>query len=181
MTIIDFIENTPNEDDFWNGNKETRSSKGIMRKANCKTDYNSTPSEDYISFICKLYDDIYDDRKEDSRPHGENWNPGVCANHRSLESFRRDLKNSYDIALSTAKIRKILITGGCWTTESSRNIQRYYNELKSISEVANKLGVSTAIVTMNLPYEKVVYDLENKSGNARRIEKYREKHLIDKC
>ena len=144
-----------------------------MRKEYCKAGSCSTPSADYISYICKLYDDIYDDRKEDSRPHGDNWKPGVCANHRSLESFRRDLKNSYDIALSTAKIRKILITGGCWTTESSRKIQKCYGELKNISEVANKLGLSTAIVTMNLPYEKVVYDLENKSSNAKRIEKYR--------
>lgn len=153
-----------------------------MRKDNCKSDYNSTPSTDYISYICKLYNDTYDDRKEDSRPRGKNWKPGGCADHRSLESFRKDLKNTYDIALSTAKIRKILITGGCWTTESSRKVQKYYNELKSIPKVAKKLGLSTAIVTMNLPYEKVVYDLEEKSGNAKRVERWRRKrfnHIVN--
>ena len=146
-----------------------------------RTSYNgnkmdATPSEEYVCFICRLYDDVYDDREEDSRPHGVNWKPGVCANHRSLESFRKELKNSYDIALSTAKIRKILITGGCWTTERSREIGENYKKYKSIPLVAERLGLTAALVTMNLPYKKVVYDLENKSGNAKRIERWREKH-----
>lgn len=42
----------------------------------------TTPSEEYIRFICSLYNDIYDDRIEDSRPPavgnqlcipGEDW------------------------------------------------------------------------------------------------------------
>ena len=45
----------------------------------------------------------------------------------------------------------------------------------SVSRVAAELGVTDALVTMYLPYEKVVYDLDDKSGNARRIERWREK------
>ena len=30
----------------------------------------STPSDDYISFICSLYNDVYDDRIEDTKPGG---------------------------------------------------------------------------------------------------------------
>lgn len=135
-----------------------------------------TPSGEFIIHICQLYDDVYDDREEDSKPKGEDWKPGVRANHMSLEAFRKKLKDACAIELSTAKIRKILITGGCWTTARSREIQKIFSKTKSISGVAEKLGVSTALVTMNLPYEKVVYDLKDKSGNAKRIEKWRKTH-----
>ena len=123
------------------------------------------PSREYVDYICGLYGDSYDDRKEDSKLHGKDWLPGERVNHKSLEGFRKQLKNSHDISLSTAKIRKILITGGRWSTERSREIQKKYTELKSVPLVAESLGLS-ALVVMNLPYEKVVYDLEDKSGNV---------------
>ncbi len=132
-------------------------------------------SGEYVDFICGLYGDIYDDREEDSKPQGKDWIPGEYANHKSLEEFRKQLKGNYDIVLSTAKIRKILITGGCWSTERSREIQKKYTELKNVTLVAKDLGLSTALVIMCLPYKKVVYDLEDKSGNAKRIEKWRNK------
>ena len=37
-----------------------------------------------------------------------------------------------------------------------------------------------ALVAMYLPYEKVVYDLEEKSGNARRIDRWRERKKAEK-
>lgn len=138
------------------------------------------PSQEYIDYICGLYGDTYDDRQEDSKLHGKDWLPGESANHKSLEGFRKQLKRNYDIELSTAKIRKILITGGRWSTERSREIQEKYAELKSVPLVAESLGLSAALVVMNLPYEKVVYDLEDKSGNAKRIERWRYKSNIQK-
>ena len=133
------------------------------------------PSQDYIKFICDLYGDAYDDREEDSAPGGEDWQPGVKANHQSLKSFQKDLADVHDIHLSTAKIRKILISGGCWTTERSREVAELYEKYGSVRDVAEELEVSDALVTMYLPYEKVVYDLEDKSGNAQRIVKYRKR------
>lgn len=144
-------------------------------KTDSRKKIKADPSREYVDYICGLYGDSYDDRKEDSKPQGKDWIPGESANHKSLEGFRKQLKSSYDIELSTAKIRKILITGGRWSTERSREIQRKYSELKSVPLVAERLGLSTALVVMNLPYEKVVYDLEDKSGNAKRIEKWRKK------
>ena len=35
-----------------------------------------TPSEEYITYICSLYGDSYDDREEDSKPKGRDWMPG---------------------------------------------------------------------------------------------------------
>ena len=79
------------------------------------------PSQEYITQICSLYNDTYDDREEDSSPGGADWQPGLTANHTSLASFQKTLKEQ-GIELSTAKIRKILITGGVYTTERSREV-----------------------------------------------------------
>ena len=135
----------------------------------------TSPRQEFINLSCTLYNETYDDREEDSRPGGEDWVPGMKANHQSLTAFQKELKDNHGIELSTAKIRKILITGGRWTSERSREIASLYEEYSSISRVADKLGYSAAFVTMYRPYEKTVYDLEEKSGNARRIQRWRKK------
>ena len=133
------------------------------------------PSEDYIRKICDLYNDRYDDREEDSAPGGDDWKPGQTANHTSLAAFQKVLRDQHGVELSTCKLRKILITDGCWSTERSREVQILFDQYKSIRKVAEVLGVSGALVTMYLPYGKVVYDLEEKSGGAKRTERWREK------
>ena len=134
------------------------------------------PSADFIEQICALYNDIYDDREEDSSIGGEDWAPGKMALHTSLAAFQKELEEGYGIKLSTAKIRKILITGGCWTTERSREVGELYEKYGSIARVAEELQLSETLLKTYLPYNKVVYDLEDKSGNARRVERWREKH-----
>ena len=156
-----------------------------------------TPSKEYIVYICGLYGDVYDDRIEDSRPpaagcnsraSGADWIPGQAANHKSLSAFRKELKEK-GISLSTSKIRKILITGGCWTTERSREIMdlltaftlpateggRGLSVESAIKEIARHLGVSVVTVSVNLPYQNVVYNLENRSKNAVRCARYKER------
>lgn len=132
------------------------------------------PSADFIEMICNLYGDRYDDRDEDSKPGGADWIPGQRAGHTSLAAFKAELKK-YGYDISTAKIRKILITGNCWSTERSREVAELYQRYGSVKRVAAELGVSCALVTMYLPYDKTVYDLEDKTGNARRVARWREK------
>lgn len=155
------------------------------------------PSQEYIEYICRLYGDIYDDRIEDCRPPaagdeyrdpGEDWKPGQVANHKSLGFFQNELK-AMGITLSSSKIRKILITGGCWTTERSREIAKLYDlytKLKvdggyaltadqASKKIAEELEVSLVTVNVNLPYQNVVYNLENRSQNAVRCARYKER------
>lgn len=148
---------------------------GKIKKPDGRRRPERNPGEDFIRRICALYDDVYDDREEDSRPGGESWAPGKKALHTSLESFRRELRDVHGIGLSTAKIRKILITGGLWTTERSREVAELYERYGSVRRVAEELGLSEGLVTTYLPYRRTVYDLEEKSGNARRIDRWRKK------
>ena len=159
----------------------------------------SVPSKEYINFICELYGDIYDDRIEDCKPPtagaeirdpGKDWNPGQEANHKSLNAFQKEL-TSMGIKISTSKIRKVLITGGVWTTERSRKVAELFEcftkpveaggkglpvEL-AVKMIAETLEVSVVTVSINLPYQNVVYKLEKCSSNAKRCAKYRNQRL----
>ncbi len=157
------------------------------KRACVEKESKKTPSQDYVSFICRLYGDVYDDREEDSKIKGLDWEPGVKAAHKSLAAFQKELEQEYGIHLSRTKLQKILITGCRWVTERSREVQWLFEEYTApiqqngkgldpdaaIREIAKHLEISTVSVLINLPYGKVVYDLEEKSTNARRIEKCR--------
>ncbi len=161
---------------------------GAAEKKTARTAEES-PGQQYIEMICRLYGDVYDDREEDSRIRGLNWQPGVKAGHKSLSAFQRELEEVHGLHLSRTKLQKILVTGGCWTTERSREVQALFEEYTSspeeggrslamkeaVREIAAHLNVSTVSVIINLPYGKVVYDLEEKSENARRIARCRKR------
>ena len=140
------------------------------------------PSAEYVKMICDLYGDVYDDREEDSKPGGEDWIPGVQAEHTSLASFQKQLEEM-GMKLSRTKVQKILITGGCWTTERSREVQEMYGKLRkkgvepkeAVKQIAEELEISTVSVNINLPYDKTVYNLEDKTSNAKRIDRWRSK------
>ena len=164
------------------------------RKINTQNPYSCC----FIQKICELYDDHYDDRIEDSKPPsagkkdgiseirqpGNDWQPGMTAGHKSLSVFQRELAKE-GIRLSTSKIRKILISGGVWTTERSREVQALFSSLTSgpvplkpdeaVNTISKKLGVSKVTVTVNLPYFNGVNCLEQKSKNAVRCARYRQK------
>ncbi len=141
--------------------------------------------------ICKLYGDSYDDREEDSAPGGLDWIPGKKAQHKSLYAFRKELAEVHGIELSNSKILKILITGGLWTTERTREVgylYEFYTEKKenggkglekkqAVAMIAEELEISPTMVYMSLSYGRTVYDLEDKSSNARRCDRAREKRL----
>lgn len=122
-----------------------------------------------------------------ARTPGKDWIPGQVANHKSIIAFQRELED-LGIKQSSSKIRKILITGCCWSTERSREIEALFNHYilpKSsgglglqrdavVAKIASDLGISVVTVSVNLPYESVVYNLEQKNSNAKRCKKYRE-------
>ena len=155
----------------------------------------SDPTTEYIEYICSLYGDVYNDRLEDCKPPaagdtirtpGKDWVPGQVANHKSIIAFQRELED-IGIKLSSSKIRKILITGRCWSTERSREIEALFNQYirpkskggvglnrdAAVAKIASDLNISVVTVSVNLPYESVVYNLEHKSSNAKRCAKYR--------
>ncbi len=157
----------------------------------------TNPSQDYVDYICSLYGSYYDDRIENTAPpaageqmriHGDDWAPGVPANHKSLKSFQRELEQQ-GIKLSTSKIKKILISGGLWTTETTRSIQALFNFYTSVAKsdgacltyaeaikrISDELQISKVSVSVSLPYSSVVYNLPAPSANAKRCRRWKER------
>ncbi len=146
------------------------------------------PSRQFVDRICQLYGDSYDDREEDSSPGGLDWRPGQKSMHKSLGVFQREL-DELGIKLTTGKIKKILITGGCWTTERTREVQYLYEQYTekkenggrglshqaAVDAISSELELSVGMICMSLPYNRVVYTLDDKSSNAKRCDRSREK------
>ena len=101
------------------------------------------------------------------------------------------------IRLSTSKIKKILVTGGCWTTARSRQVQELYEKYtkgdvdtdadgrtltapEAVTRISKELGISKVSVSVNIPYQDVVYKLDQRSKNAIRCERYRNKKKEDR-
>lgn len=154
---------------------------------------NPNPGRNFITMICRLYGDRYDDREEDAAPGGQDWTPGKQARHKSLTAFQRELKEQ-GIPLSTTKLRKILITGGCWTTERSREVNLLYEQYtapksegglnlkphQARKRIAEELELTPSMVAMLLPYDRVVYDVPGKTRNAERCDNWRENSMADR-
>lgn len=157
----------------------------------------TTPSQDYIAYICSLYGSSYDDRIENTAPPtagttsripGDDWTPGTPAAHKSLGAFQKELAEQ-GIKLSTSKIKKILVTGGLWTTQQTRAIQELFSnytasidedgkgltEAEAIRLIAKELEISVVSVSVSLPYSSVVYNLPEPSSNAKRCRRWKER------
>lgn len=132
-------------------------------------------TQEFIVYICTLYGDVYDDTKENSSIKGDDWTPGKQSEHKSLRRFREELEEQYNIKLSTTKIRKILISGGCYSTELSRSIMHEWEIYHNAAKVAEVLDISESSVWTYLPYTKTVYDLADKSDEAKSIQRWRAK------
>lgn len=130
-------------------------------------------TDELIDKVCELYNDTYDDRKEDSSLGGQNWLPGRPAGHKSLAMFKAEL-NKKGFHLSTGKIRKILITGGLYSTSTSRAVAEEYEACGGdVKKVAEKLHMKANTVYIYLPYSRTAYNLDNKTSNAKRIKRWR--------
>lgn len=138
-------------------------------------------SQAFIDHICDLYGDYYDDTEEDSSIGGSDWAPGQKAEHKSLRVFQGELKEQ-GIKLSTSKIRKILITGGRYSTELSRSIEELMEEYEGLpnaeQKIAEELGIKASTVRTYVPYKRQVYN-EDQSDNAKSIKRWRDKKNVE--
>lgn len=96
----------------------------------------------------------------------------VCYNYKNGVSVRALAKQ---MELSPMKTRKILITGGCYSTDLSTEIGELYQDGKAVGEIAELLGTTPANVNSYLPYERIIYNMEERSVEADRQARYRQR------
>lgn len=80
-----------------------------------------------------------------------------------------------ELHISPATVKKVLITYGLYSNETSILISQMIREGLTKDEIIKKLGISRTCYCTNSPYEKTFYLSDNKSVNAQRIAKSRSK------
>lgn len=80
-----------------------------------------------------------------------------------------------ETGFSMTKVRKILITAGAYSTEKSETIGQAYKSGISVEEIANTLDMTVSNVYLYLPYKTILYNLRERSVDADRMARYRER------
>lgn len=78
-----------------------------------------------------------------------------------------------EFSMTPIKIRKLLITSGAYETPTSTAINKLYQEGKTVKEIQQIMGLSSASVNGYLPYNKTIYKMEEATLTAERLRKYR--------
>lgn len=80
--------------------------------------------------------------------------------------------------ITRAKVNKILITAGVIDSPLHKDIMELKAQGYETDDIAAALGVSSATVSINIPYEKVIYNGEEKSAGAGYVEEYRKREQV---
>lgn len=84
-------------------------------------------------------------------------------------------KLAEEFAMTLLKVRKILITAGVFETPISRQINDLLEQGCSIVEIQEKMKLSRASFQSYIPYRKAIYNLEEKTLLAERLQKDRQR------
>ena len=129
-----------------------------------------------VKEVCSFFGRIYDDFEEERhlalrghRPGDEKWIEIVGDNPTINETAK-------EFNITPMKVRKLLIVGGCYDTAMYREIQKKRKAGKTIDQIAAEMKKSPLTVRSYLPIERVIYNLDNRSVNADRLVRFKERH-----
>ena len=121
-----------------------------------KPEYNpASTMQQLLNAVCDFYGDPVDDRKEEA-PH-----------HVSLH----DVADEFD--MTVMKARKLLITGGLYSTALSRRVQELHCKGLTVSQITEETGLKRSSINSYLPYAHIIYNLPDISIKAERQKQYR--------
>ena len=121
-----------------------------------KPNYNAaTTMQELLDVVCDYYGDPVDDRKEED------------PDHVSLH----DVADRFNITVM--KARKLLITGGLYSTSLSLKVQEFHAQGLTVAQITEETGLKRASINSYLPYTHIIYNLPDISINAERQKQYR--------
>ena len=129
-----------------------------MARKKKKPNYNPERSMSELLRLLSEEYGTYDDRIEE--------------NH---EMSLNTLARAFD--LNVIKVRKLLITAGCYSTSLSRQVAKLKRDGKSVAEIVEETGLSRASVNSYLPYDGIAYKMPESSVDADRARVYRKRQV----
>ena len=125
--------------------------------------------------VCDYFGRVFDDDETERhatlrghRPGDERWEMIMGEDPTISETAEA-------FGISPMKVRKLLITGGLYDTEIYREIQRLHKAGLNIEEIASQTGYAPVTIRSYLPYERVIYNLEERSVSADRLQRFKKK------
>ena len=107
-----------------------------------KPNYNGAITmQELLDVVCDYYGDPVDDRKEED------------PDHVSLH----DVADRFNITVM--KARKLLITGGLYSTSLSRKVQEFHAQGLTVAQITEETGLKRASINSYLPYAHIIYNL----------------------
>ena len=121
-----------------------------------KPNYNgATTMQELLTAVCEFFGEPVDDQESED------------PDHVSLH----DVADRFNITVM--KARKLLITGGLYSTALSRKVQELHAQGLTVAQITEKTGLKRASINSYLPYTNIVYNLPDISIKAERQKQYR--------
>ena len=121
-----------------------------------KPNYNgSRTMQELLTAVCEFYGDPVDDRKDEDPDH--------VSLHDVVAEFN----------ITVMKARKLLITGGLYSTSLSCKVQELHAQGLTVAQITEQTGLKRASINSYLPYSNIIYNLPDISIKAERQKQYR--------
>ena len=141
-----------------------------------KPGYDPAAEQDkLVKEVCAFFGRVYDDFEEERhlalrghRPDDEKWIEIMSDDPTINETAKA-------FHITPMKVRKLLIVGGYYDTTLFRDIRKMRDAGLTVEEIAEKLKKSPLAVRSYLPIERVIYNLDERSVNADRLVRFKEK------
>ena len=116
-----------------------------------------TEIAEMVSRACELLIEPFDDRR---------------LRDASLPSM---ISVAEEMGVTIIKLKRLLITGGFYSSATSRAVQRMMNDRKNVDQICAELNMCPASFYANIPYSKGAYNLNEPSLCADQNVRYRER------
>ena len=142
-----------------------------------KSNYDSEAVQaSLVEAVCSYFGRIFDDNEQRKHLMLRGHRPGDAVWNNIMKGYPTINETAAHFDITPGKVRKLLITGGCYNTSLYKTVSRLKEEGKSGEEIGEALNLKPGTVRTYFPYERVIYNLEERSVNADRLQRFKKRH-----
>ena len=141
-----------------------------------KPGYDSeTIQGELVERVCSFFGRVFDDYEAERHAALRGHRPGDETWLEIMEDDPTISETAEEFGVTPMKVRKLLITGGCYDTELYRKIKQLRGKGLTVDQIAVATMKKPVTVRSYLPYERVIYNLEERSVNADKLQRFKQK------
>ena len=128
-----------------------------------------------VEKVCSFFGRVFDDFEVERHTALRGVRPGSPKWIEIMGDDPTINETASKFGVSPMKVRKLLITGGCYDTEICREIRKMKDAGLTVEEIADQIKKKPITVRSYLPYERVIYNLEERSVNADKLQRFKQR------